>query len=127
MKSSLKIDLGLLILRLSGSGFLMVAHGIPKLIRYFGTEPIQFGNPIGIGSGPSHFLVMIAEFFCAFFVLVGFKARWASVPVIFTMLIAAFMAHASDPISVKEKPLLFATIFLVILIVGPGKYSLDRK
>jgi putative oxidoreductase len=127
MKSSLKMDLGLLILRISGAGFLMAAHGIPKLIKYFGQEPIQFGNPIGIGSGPSHFLVMIAEFFCAFLVLVGFKARWASIPVIFTMVVAAFLAHAADPLSVKEKPLLFATIFIVILIAGPGKFSLDRK
>jgi len=127
MKNSPKNDLGLLILRVAGSGFLMTAHGIPKLMRYFADEPIQFGNPIGIGPGPSHFLVMFAEVFCAFLVLIGFKTRWAALPVIVTMLIAGFIAHAADPIGVREKPLLFAAIFLSIFLMGPGGYSIDRK
>ena len=127
MKSSPKNDLGLLILRVAGSGLLLSAHGIPKLMKYFGEDPIQFGNPIGIGSGPSHFLVMFAEVFCAILVLIGFKTRWAAVPVIIGMLVAGFIAHAADPIGSKEKPLLFAAIFLSILLMGPGRYSLDRK
>jgi putative oxidoreductase len=96
-------------------------------MRYFSQEPIQFGDPIGIGPGPSHFLVMLAEVFCAFLVLIGFKTRWATIPVIFTMLVAAFISHVSDPISVIEKPLLFAALFSAILLMGPGKISLDRK
>lgn len=127
MKNSPKNDLGLLILRVAGSGFLMAAHGIPKLMRYFGDEPIQFGNPIGIGSGPSHFLVMFAEVFCAALVLIGFKTRWATIPVVIAMLVAALIHHAADPIGAKEKNLLFAAIFISIFLLGPGKYSLDRK
>ena len=127
MKSSLKMDLGLLLIRLSGSGFLLTAHGLPKLMRYFSQEPIQFGDPIGIGPGPSHFLVMLAEVFCAFLVLIGFNTRWATLAVIFAMLVAAFVAHAADPISVVEKPLLFASIFAAIFLMGPGRISLDRK
>jgi len=127
MKSSPKNDLGLLILRVAGSGLLMAAHGIPKLLSYFGDEPIKFSNPIGIGSGPSHFLVMFAEVFCAFLVLIGFKTRWATVPVIIDLLVAGFITHAADPIGVQEKPLLFAAIFLSIFLMGPGGYSIDRK
>lgn len=127
MKNSPKNDLGLLILRVAGSGFLMAAHGIPKLMRYFGDEPIQFSNPIGIGSGPSHFLVMFAEVFCAALVLIGFKTRWATIPVVIAMLVAALIHHAADPIGAKEKNLLFAAIFISIFLLGPGKYSLDRK
>ena len=126
MKSSLKSDLGLLLLRIAGSG-MMLTHGIPKLMRYFGEEPIQFGDPIGIGAGPSHFLVMLAEVFCAFLVLIGFKTRWASLPVIFAMLVAALIAHSADPFGSKEKPLLFAAIFAAIFLLGPGKYSVDRR
>ena len=62
MKSSPKNDLGLLILRVAGSGLLLSAHGIPKLMKYFGEDPIQFGNPIGIGSGPSHFCREISNY-----------------------------------------------------------------
>lgn len=126
MKSSPKHDLGLLLLRIAGSG-LLLTHGIPKLMNYFGDDPIQFGNPIGIGSGPSHFLVMFAEVFCAFLVLIGLKTRWAAVPVVIAMLVAAFIAHAADPIGTREKSLLFAAIFISIFLMGPGSYSFDRK
>lgn len=126
MKSSPKNDLGLLLLRIAGSG-LMLTHGVPKLMNYFGEEPIQFGNPIGIGSGPSHFLVMFAEVFCAFLVLIGLKTRWAAIPIVIDMLVAAFIAHAADPIGAREKSLLFAAIFISIFLMGPGRYSLDRK
>ncbi|MDG1572857.1 DoxX family protein [Robiginitalea sp. M366] len=126
MNSSLKKDLGLLILRVAGAG-LLLTHGIPKLMRYFGDEPIKFANPIGIGEGPSHFLVMFAEVICAFLVLIGLKTRWAAVPVIIAMLVAALIAHAADPIGTKEKSLLFAAIFISIFLMGPGTYSVDRK
>lgn len=126
MKSSPKTDFGLLLLRIAGSG-LLLTHGIPKLMNYFGEDPIQFGNPIGIGSGPSHFLVMFAEVFCAFLVLIGLKTRWAAVPVVIAMLVAAFVAHAADPIGAKEKSLLFAAIFIGIFLMGPGRYSFDGK
>ena len=126
MKSSPKNDFGLLLLRLAGAG-LLLTHGIPKLLRYFAEEPIQFGNPIGIGAGPSHFLVMFAEVFCAALVLIGFKTRWATIPVVIAMLVAALIHHAADPIGAKEKNLLFAARFISIFLLGPGKYSLDRK
>jgi putative oxidoreductase len=43
------------------------------------------------------------------------------------MAVAAFIAHAADPFGTKEKPLLFLVIFIVLLLTGGGKYSLDRK
>ena len=126
MKSSLKSDLGLLLLRITGAG-LMLTHGVPKLGRLFAEGPIEFGDPIGIGPGPSLFLAVIAEFLCAVLVLIGFKTRWATIPVIITMAVAAFIVHAADPFGSKEKGLLFLGIFLSILLLGPGKYSVDRK
>ena len=42
------------------------------------------------------------------------------------MLIAAFYIHADDPFARKEKALLFALIFIVLLISGGGKYSVDN-
>ena len=126
MKSSLLSDLGLLILRITGSG-LMLTHGIPKLSRLFGEGPIEFGDPIGIGMGPSLFLAVFPEFLCAVLVLIGFKTRWAAVPIIIVMMVAAFIVHAADPFGTKEKALLFLGIFVTILLVGPGRYSIDRK
>ncbi len=126
MKSSLKSDLGLLILRITGSG-LLLTHGIPKLGRLFGEGPIEFGDPLGIGATPTLALAVIAEFLCAVLVLIGFKTRMATIPIIITMLVAALIVHATDPFGAKEKALLFLGIFITILLTGPGRYSIDKK
>jgi len=43
------------------------------------------------------------------------------------MAVASFIVHANDGIDVKEKSLLFLICFIVILLAGPGKYSVDKK
>lgn len=126
MKSSLKTEVGLLLLRITGAG-LILTHGVPKLSRLFAEGPIEFGDPIGIGAGPSLFLAVFAEFLCAVLVLIGFKTRWATIPLIITMAVAGFIVHAADPFGSKEKAFLFLGIFLSIFLLGPGKYSIDRK
>ena len=105
----------------------MLTHGVPKLQRLFGEGPIEFADPLGIGASPTFFLAVFAEFLCAVFVLIGFKTRWASLPIIITMLVAAFVQHAADPFGSKEKALLYAIVFIAIFLLGPGAYSVDKK
>ena len=126
MKSSLQNNLGLAILRIGGAG-LLLTHGIPKLQRLFGEGPIEFADPIGIGASPSLFLATFAEFLCAVLVLIGFKTRWASIPIVINMLVIALIQHADDPFGSKEKSLLFLLVFVTILLLGPGPYSVDKK
>jgi putative oxidoreductase len=44
-----------------------------------------------------------------------------------TMLVAAFIVHLDDPFKRKELALLYLVGFLIVLLMGPGKYSLDKK
>ncbi len=125
MKNSLQSNLGKLLLRLFPSVFLLT-HGIPKLQKILAGD-FSFGNPIGIGELPSLFLAVIAEVLCPIFIIVGYRTRWASVPVIFLMAVAAFIVHQSDTFKRKELALLYLICFLVIALIGPGKFSLDRK
>ncbi|HUH47135.1 MAG TPA: DoxX family protein [Arenibacter sp.] len=118
-------DFGLLLLRV-GSSLLMLTHGIPKFQQLIKGN-FQFGDPLGIGEAPSLFLATIAEFICPILVIIGLKTRWFTVPIILTMLVALFIVHAPDPISIKEKSLLFLVCFISILLLGPGKYSFDKK
>jgi putative oxidoreductase len=104
----------------------MLTHGLPKLQNLLGGN-FEFGDPIGIGATPSLFLAVIGEFICPILVIVGFKTRWATVPTIITMLVAALIVHGADPFHVKEKAILFLIAFVSVLMLGPGKYSLDRK
>ena len=126
MNRSLQTQIGLAVLRIGGAA-LMLTHGVPKLQRLFGEDPIEFGDPLGIGASPTFFLAVFADFLCAVFVLIGFKTRWASSPSIITILVAAFIAHAADPFVSKEKALLYAVIFTAIFLLGPGAYSVDKK
>jgi putative oxidoreductase len=126
MKSSLTYHLGLAFLRIGGSA-LLLTHGFPKLQRLFAEGPIEFADPLGIGSSPTFFLAVFSEFLCSVLVLIGFKTRWATLPIIATMLVAGLIQHAADPFGSKEKSLLFLVIFTAVLMLGPGKYSIDKK
>jgi putative oxidoreductase len=117
-------DLALLLVRLLAGG-MMLTHGIPKIGRFFGEGPVQFAGPIGLGPEMSLGLAIFAEVACAILVMIGFKTRWATIPLMITMLVAAFYAHGSDPFSKKELSLTFFTLFLSINS-GPGKYSVDE-
>lgn len=121
-----KESLAKLILRLSMGGF-MLTHGWPKLSRLISTGEFKFKDPLGLGPEVSLIAVIFAEFVCSILVILGFKTRLATIPLMFTMLVAAFVVHAADPFGRKEKALLFFVGFLVIFLIGPGRHSLDER
>ena len=116
-------DLGLLILRIGFAG-MMLTHGIPKINILF-ESPIKFADPFGVGETATLILALIGEVVAPIFILIGYKTQLASIPSIITMFVAAFVIHAADPFGVKEKALLFLVGFLVIFLMGAGKYSID--
>lgn len=118
-------DFGLLLLRV-GFAVLMLTHGIPKFLNLIQGK-LEFGDPLGIGSTPSLILAVIGEFLFPILVIIGIKTRLATVPTIITMLVALFVVHANDPFGVKEKAILFLVGFTSILLLGPGKFSVDRR
>ena len=119
----MKPDLGLLILRVS-FGLLMAGHGLGK-VQDLVAGKTGFPDPLGIGSVPSLALAAFAEFLCALAVAVGFKTRWAAIPVVITMLVAAFIFHADDGWAKQEFPLLYACGFLALVFTGSGRHSVD--
>lgn len=118
-------DLWLLLLRLSVAGF-MLTHGIPKLQKVMAGD-MQFGDPLGIGAGPSLILAVFGEVVCSVLLALGLATRFASLGLAITMGVAAFLQHAADPFAKKEMALLYLLIYLTLLVFGPGKYSLDAK
>ena len=81
---------------------------------------------MGLGSTVSLSLAVFAEFVCAILIMLGAATRLAAIPLIVTMTTAGFVAHAADPFGTKEKPFLFLIIFISLLIMGGGKYSVDK-
>jgi putative oxidoreductase len=124
MKNTPLQDLGLLVVRLLAGG-MMLSHGIPKIGRLLGEGPVKFADPFGLGPEISLTMAIFAEVVCAILIMLGFKTRLATIPLMITMLVAAFYAHWDDPFGKKELPLLYFAVFLGVLVVGGGKFALD--
>ena len=116
-------SLGLLILRVA-AGVLMMTHGWSKIQNFEGMVQSGF-DPVGLGATLSVVMLIGAEFIAALFIVLGLLTRLSAVPLIVAMSVAAFVAHASDPLQVKELSLIYLTIFASLMITGAGKYSLD--
>jgi putative oxidoreductase len=125
MKNTILKDFGLALLRI-GASALLLTHGFSKFQKLLSGD-FEFGDPIGIGSTPTLFLAVLAEFICPILIIIGYKTRWAAIFPAITMVVAAFIVHAQDDIGVKEKALLFLIAFVSISLLGPGKYSIDKK
>lgn len=118
-------DVWLLLLRVTIASF-MLTHGFPKFLKLIEGGEIAFYDFLGIGATASLFLAVLGEFVCSLLVLLGFATRLASIPVIITMFVAAFLVHADDPFGKKEFALLYVLGFTTILVFGAGKYSADH-
>ena len=106
-------------------GISMLTHGLPKLDKLIANDKIEFMNFLGLGSAISLVLVVFAEFLCSVFITLGFLTRFATIPLMVTMLIAFFVVHGSDPYATKELSLVYFFFYLTIFVLGSGKFSLD--
>ena len=113
----------MLLLRL-GFGILMMMHGYQKLVN-FGSLQHSFMNFLGMGSTISLALVVFAEFFCSLFIILGLFTRAATIPLIIAMLVVIFKVNNSDVFLKNENAPLYLVGFLILLLLGPGKISVD--
>lgn len=118
------VDLALLIARL-GIGAMMLTHGLPKLAMLFSGAPIQFLPFMGLSPEFSLSLAVFAEVFCSILLLIGFGTRLAVLPLITTMLVALISVHTADPFAKQEPAFHYLLVYVVLLLAGSGKYSVD--
>ncbi len=134
-------SIGLLILRVGFGGY-MATHGFGKLQMLLDRDFEMWGDPIGIGGPPSLVLAVMAEFLCALLVVFGVATRFAAVPVVITMAVAALHIHGADPWTMevaakrffagetefpasKEMAMLYLFPFLALIFTGAGRFSID--
>jgi len=121
----LSADLAALLLRLIVGGTLCFYHGIDK-INHYKLYLSYSTNIIGIGTQLSYNLIIFAELVCAFFVCIGLLTRLFVLPILINFSVAVFIAHSADTFQVKELAFLFLVLTLPILVLGSGRYSVDR-
>ena len=106
-------------------GVMLMNHGIDKWANYQELSAV-FPDPLGIGSPLSLGLAIFGELACSMAFIIGFLYRLAMIPMIFTMCVAFFIVHADDPFAVKELAFVYLVVFVLMYIVGPCKFSVDR-
>ena len=106
-------------------GVMLMNHGIDKWANYQELSAV-FPDPLGIGSPLSLGLAIFGELACSMAFIIGFLYRLAMIPMIFTMCVAFFIVHADAPFAVKELAFVYLVVFVLMYIVGPGKFAVDR-
>ena len=123
---------GLLIIRV-GLGIMMMVHGFPKLSGGPDMWADVGGNMkvVGIDFYPMlwGFMAAATEAIGGLFLVLGLFFRPTNLLLLFTMIIASIV-HLSDPkqgITDASNAIELGVVFLGLIFVGPGKYSVDKK
>lgn len=125
------MDIGLLILRI-GFGIIYIGHGFPKIIG--GPEKWEeVGSAMQyLGIHAFHdifgFLAGATELFGGILLIFGVY----TIPVVILFLCTMIVALISKVISgagysESAYPLMAITVFITLLLTGPGKHSIDYK
>ncbi len=122
--ASLSVDWAALLLRIVFCTLMVYNHGTMKL-TLFSEDPDSFPDAVGLGSTTSYYFVVFAEAICSVLVLLGIFTRLALVPLLVTMAVAAFSVNWDNPLTDKELPLLYFSVYGAIFLLGPGRFSLD--
>lgn len=113
-------------------GVMFLQFGIRQIVN-FDAVAHNFSMVYGMSSETTLIVMICIEIGCSAFIMLGFLTRLATLPALFSMLIAVdrltvdkvVLPEAlgvTDPVFL---PIMFIGIFIYILLAGPGKVSLD--
>ena len=124
-------DFGILLLRI-GLGAMMAWHGFPKFTGGVAawTEVGGAMSHVGVSIYPVFwgFCAAAIEFFGGIALAFGLFTRLISLLLCFTMAVAATM-HLSigDGLQTASHSIELAIVFLAVILIGPGRFSVDRR
>jgi len=116
----------LLLFRIAVSAELIAAHGLKK-IGVGVTQAERVPNPLHMPEAFNQVFATAANLVFPLFVMAGLLTRLATIPVLAVTLTGFFVVHLHDPVLVRDTPYIYSVVFLLILVMGPGKYSVDYR
>jgi putative oxidoreductase len=121
-------DVALLMVRIWFGVSLLSLHGWGKLVN-FAERSGKFADPLGIGSTGSLALVVLAEVFCAGFIVLGLFTRLAALIAGIAMFTAFWVAHGGKLVGPGngELAFLFLGACVALFLGGAGRFSFDAR
>lgn len=123
-------NLGRLFLRLF-VGIMLMQFGIRQIVRF---EEVYhyFPSVMGMDSEASLIVMICIEVICSFFIMAGFLTRLMIIPPFIAMIVAEYYllhnnvaAYLIDWHQQGYLPIMFLGIYFFLMLVGPGKISVD--
>lgn len=123
-------DAGLLILRI-GIGCMFIYHGFPKIFggpQMWTNVGLMAMPGLGIKFAPAFwgFMAGFSELVGGILIIFGLFFRIACALLLITMATAAHMQLTSRGMLAASQPIEDGILFLSLILIGPGKYSLDE-
>jgi putative oxidoreductase len=123
-------DVALLFLRLVLGSFFIWMHGWPKLAGGLAKWKVIGASMkyIGITFWPGcwGFLAAFSETIGMGLIILGLAFRPSCALVAFTLTIATVSQYRGHGWSAADHPFELMLVFLALIFIGPGKYSVDR-
>ena len=122
------LDAGLFLLR-AIIGVILFMVGTGKVLGWFGGHGISLAlHGYAMSAFPPFwaFLSMFTEFIGGFLLFIGLFARLTAIPVIINMLVATIVMWPRGFLTGADLPFTLLVIAVIILITGPGSFSIDR-
>lgn len=121
---------GLLIIRIA-LGMMFIMYGYPKITG--GPEMWK-----GVGTAMGHvgitftpvvwgFLAALTETLGGFLLIIGLAFRPTALLLAFVMVIAALSHYKAEGFMSASHPIELLAVFIGLAMVGPGKYSVDKR
>lgn len=125
-------NLGRLFLRLF-IGIMMMQFGVRQIVNFDMLKEV-FPGVIGMSHHASLIVMICIEIVCSTFIMFGFLTRLMIIPPFVAMILAEYhilhdyigeAAYLLDWHQIGYVPILFMGIYFFLLLVGPGKISVD--